>query len=403
MRVAPIVSAVALLALPSCGGGSGSSPTGGGGSSGGVVGGAGPNVQPIVVDPGPAGIYGNGAFTSVTLCAPGTSDCQTIDGILVDTGSAGLRVLSSLLTVSLPRQNDAGGSPVLECNQFQDSYQWGPVVLADVRIGGEQASAAPIQAIGSSAFVVPTSCTRSGLPSQETVESLGANGVLGVGLFRQDCGPACALSGAQNPGLYYSCPSSGCVPAAVGLNQQVQNPVWLFPRDNNGVILQLPPISAAGAPSVSGSMIFGIGTQSNNGLGTALVYSVDGAGEFTTTFQGRSYSSSYVDSGTNGLYFLDSSATGLTTCTDASSFYCPSTPVSLSATTRGANGSSATVDFAVANADALFNTPNFAFDNLGGPAAGTFEWGLPFFFGRNVYTAIELQSTPAGVGPYFAY
>jgi hypothetical protein len=32
-----------------------------------------------------------------------------------------------------------------------------------------------------------------------------------------------------------------------------------------------------------------------------------------------------------------------------------------------------------------------------------FDWGLPFFFGRTVYTAIEGQSTPAGVGPYFAF
>jgi hypothetical protein len=33
----------------------------------------------------------------------------------------------------------------------------------------------------------------------------------------------------------------------------------------------------------------------------------------------------------------------------------------------------------------------------------SFDWGLPFFYGRTVYTAIENQSTPAGVGPYFAF
>ncbi len=356
-----------------------------------------------MVNTGPANNYADGAFTSVTVCAPGTNECQTIGGILVDTGSVGLRVLSSVLTVSLPHQTDASGAPLLECNQFQDSYQWGPVVMADVKIAGEQASAAPIQAIGTSAFGVPTGCSQSGLPAQETVDSLGANGVLGVGLFRQDCGPACTLSGAQNPGLYYSCPSSGCVPTAVGLNQQLPNPVWLFALDNNGVIIQLPSIPTTGAPTVGGSMIFGIGTRSNNGLGAARVYPVNNAGDFTTTFQGQSYPSSFIDSGTNGLYFLDSSTTGLATCPDAAFFYCPPTPAALVATNRGTNGSSAAVNFTIANADALFNTPNAAFDNLGGPNAGAFEWGLPFFFGRNVYTAIELQSTPAGLGPYFAY
>jgi len=40
---------------------------------------------------------------------------------------------------------------------------------------------------------------------------------------------------------------------------------------------------------------------------------------------------------------------------------------------------------------------------LGGPNPGTFDWGLPFFYGLNVYTAIEGQNTPAGTGPYVAY
>jgi hypothetical protein len=61
------------------------------------------NFQSIVVNAGPANNYFNGAFTSVTVCAPGTSSCQTIDGILVDTGSTGLRVLASSMTLSLPQ------------------------------------------------------------------------------------------------------------------------------------------------------------------------------------------------------------------------------------------------------------------------------------------------------------
>jgi len=70
------------------------------------------NVQAIVVNAGPANTYFNGAFTSVTVCAPSTSTCQTIDGVLVDTGSSGLRVLSSALTVTLPQQTDGSGGSI---------------------------------------------------------------------------------------------------------------------------------------------------------------------------------------------------------------------------------------------------------------------------------------------------
>ena len=34
---------------------------------------------------------------------------------------------------------------------------------------------------------------------------------------------------------------------------------------------------------------------------------------------------------------------------------------------------------------------------------GGFDFGLPFFMGRHVFTAIEGQSTSAGNGPYMAY
>jgi hypothetical protein len=32
-----------------------------------------------------------------------------------------------------------------------------------------------------------------------------------------------------------------------------------------------------------------------------------------------------------------------------------------------------------------------------------FLWGLPFFYGRTVYTAVEAQNTPSGQGPYVAF
>ena len=74
---------------------------------------------------------------------------------------------------------------------------------------------------------------------------------------------------------------------------------------------------------------------------------------------------------------------------------------------QGINQTTANVSFTVANVDQLATAnPTFnAFNNLAAPAGDniTFAWGLPFFFGRNVYTAIEAKSTPAGLGPYNAF
>jgi hypothetical protein len=370
------------------------------------------NVQPISVNLGPATgppndrNYVDGAFTTVTVCVPGSLiNCQTVSEILVDTGSSGLRVLASALTVALPQQTDTGGSPIVECLPFVSGTTWGPVQTADMTIAGEHVAALPIQVIGSSAFrTIPAACTAFG-PSEDDLEALGANGILGVGTNVQDCGSACTTTGPSNPGLYYTCPSSGCAVTTESLVKQVVNPVALFATDNNGVIVELPAVSGA-EPTVAGSLIFGIGTQANNGLNSATVYTIDpSTGNFTTIYAGVTYTNdAFLDSGSNAIYFLDSGVTGIPTCNDYTFWYCPASTENLTASNRGANGTTGSVDFVVGNADTLLASGlNAAVNGLAGPNPGMFDWGLPFFFGRNVYTAIDGQTTPAGDGPYWAY
>jgi uncharacterized protein DUF3443 len=396
-----LVSLLAALLLAGCGGDGGDGD--GGGSS--------PpqpaqNIAPIIVDGGPAGIP-DIAFTTLTICAPGsTTNCQTIDHILVDTGSVGLRIISSVLSpgLSLPQQLDANGNALVECARFADGYSWGPVKVADMSIAGEKAASLPIQVIGDASFqTVPASCSSSG-PPENTVPTFGANGMLGVGLFLQDCGAVCAQFAI--PGGYYSCPANGCTPVAAALNKQLQNPVALFASDNNGVVIQLPALPAAGAATASGSLIFGIGTQSNNALGGAVVLTLDpNTRRIVTNFGGTSYPNSYIDSGSSLLFF---GARTFPICTaPASGFYCPPSTQALSATLQGANKATTTVNFTVANANQLFNAnPSFnAFTGIAAPNGdpASFAWGLPFFFGRSVYTAIETRTTPGGTGPYFAF
>jgi len=116
----------------------------------------------------------------------------------------------------------------------------------------------------------------------------------------------------------------------------------------------------------------------------------DGNRNLTVTFNGQAYSGTLVDSGSNGTFFLNAATLGIRTCSVSASFDCPAAPMTDSAITTGTNGNSGTVAFSIANAQALFsNGSNTAFNNLSGPNPGAFDFGLPFFYGRGAYVAIE--------------
>jgi Protein of unknown function (DUF3443) len=471
------VAVFGVLSLTlACGGGSGNSGGGGGGGGGSVPGctvGTGrsasgnpiavsaPNVATITVDGGLPNIpYLNGVFTTVRVCVHGTANCQNIDHVLVDTGSYGLRLLSNsgggeltaALSAALPLEHDsnAPANIVAECAQFSDGITWGPLKFADIYVGGPTPGAGesaktnpgsgslgmPVQIIGDPGFAtVPSACTSFGTP-EDTLSTLFANGIIGVGPFPQDCGDACNLGVGTggNPGFYYSCPSGGCSagtqPAAEAVAAQVWNPVAAFApltagamADNNGDILELPTVPATGLAVNNGSLVFGIGTQNNNGLGNIAVYTGDASANITTNFGGQTFSNSFIDSGSNG-YFFNFPSANVNQCGSNPGFYCPedanSNPESLScsATNIGKNNKSGTIAFGVINLDHFTGPANVsALNGVAGPnnpspgSSGPtgFDWGLPFFYGRNVYTGMiptaGVTSAPPGVptGPFFAY
>ena len=397
-RLRPALLALSCLAAASCGGGDTLS---GGGSGPPPPSGA--NVVSVSATGGPKGESVNVLYATVTVCVPGTTTCQTIDNIQVDTGSYGLRLLAPVVTLALPVSTLSNASAIAECTTFVDGYSWGPIALVDVKISGESANSVPVQLIGDARYPqVPSDCSGSAPTAEDTVAAFGANGILGIGPFAQDCGQVC-VSAIPEPAVYYACSTStDCAASVVPLANQVPNPVTLFATDNNGTILQLPSVASSGAATVTGSLIFGIDTESNNASsGLQHIVSIADTGYMTTVFAGSTLSESFIDSGSNGYYFND---TNLAQCQQSgfSGFYCPSGPVSLSAEIQG--NPSASISFTVSNAEQI-SAADFAYPALGGtnPAPDSFDWGLPFFFGRTVANAIEGYTTSAGSGPYVAF
>jgi Protein of unknown function (DUF3443) len=423
---------IPLMCIAGCGGGGGGGSSGGGGGGGSGTATAGPpNVESMVLDGGPSALTipsVNTAFVSIKVCIHGTSTCQTIDHVEVDTGSVGLRIIAGgssnaggELTIALTPVTDSNSHPLAECLQFADGFSWGSVATADITmpVSMETASNVIVHIIGATSAGDPANASPTCVPfaplvTENTVTSFGANGIIGVGPFLTDCVPG----GSCAPGMpvcqgtqcvpqfsstYYSCPTpTSCAQTTASATQQLQNPGSLFANDNNGVILELPSISSSGAASPPGALlVFGIGTQSNNGLGSATKVPADNqTGFISAMLNGSTLSDSYLDSGSNGNFFVSSS---LPACgapnTPNAGFYCPSATTSENATLG--TGINLAADFDVANANTLFQSGNTTFNNLAGTISDpqSLDLGLPFFFGRNVYTGFYTSSQE----PFFAY
>lgn len=369
--------------------------TGGGGSGSlNILGNEG-NVVSLSVGCG----YINQLCVNVTICAPGGGACETVNNLLLDTGSAGLRVFSSALSASLlsalPQSVDASGKSIAECISYADgTSQWGPVKTADIQLGQEKANQVPIQIIDSSFATAPSDCTNldSAFP--------GYNGILGVSFFKEDCGAGCTT--LANNRIYFTCSGTSCTSSTVALNLQVANPISRLAVNNNGIAIQLPSVGSSGANTVTGYMVLGIGTQNNNTFTKASVFKPDALGYIKTLYNGSTLAA-FIDSGSNGLFFP--APASLPGCgTSLSGFYCPSSIQYFNATQVSAdNSKQQSIAFSVESASVLINTGHRAFSNLGGELNGDFDWGLPFFLGRTVFVGIENKTSNLGTGPLWAY
>ena len=422
-RWAQVVAAVALVSLvAACGGGGsgGNSSSSSSNAANGTlpaspvaqpVAATAVNTVPITVAQGVANVI-NIPTVTVTVCPPGSvTNCQQIPNIQVDTGSYGLRIVSGalnsalLLQGGLPVSTNTAGSQMAECTNFADGYSWGTVRTATIVIGGETANSLPIQVLGDlPSGSVPTGCASGA--EENTASALGANGILGIGVAPFDCGATCAdASTAAQFSNYYACNSnaSSCTPTQIAEASQVTNPVSRFPVDNNGVIVQMAPVSNSGSASATGTLVFGIGTASNNALAAAHTFTTDAYGDLNnSTFNGAKIAA-FFDSGSNAYFFNDST---LPLCGSSfSGFYCPSTGQTRTVTVVGTNGTAVAANLGILSAATLFgNGTAYAFNDLAGQTgvSGGFDIGLPFFYGRYMYFGIDRSAT-GGQSPYVGY
>ncbi|HEX9140062.1 MAG TPA: DUF3443 family protein [Steroidobacteraceae bacterium] len=399
------------------------------------------NVANITIDSFNGNSAGNTAYITIKVCAPGTNNCATIDHVSVDTGSFGLRLLSSAINTynatllsALPNVLTTG-SLLAECGQFGSGYTWGSVRSVDFSVPNtnETVSGLPVQIVGDMEPAPSTCITQSvtgqmlGPNGYTSAANFGANGIIGVGPFPQDC-EACSQTAMPTSNgtsylVYTTCTSttsSTCTASTATLAQQVINPVSDFTVDNTGVIISLPAESGVGTATASGTLTFGIvaGNSANNALGNAKVYLADPlSANVTTVYKSTTDTASFIDSGSNGLYFIDNSITACSA--PAAGFYCPggntspfnaggSSTLTESATFEDYQGNNGTmVNFTIENLNLV---TGWASSGLAGTGtANQFDWGMPFFFGRTVYTALTSQPFAAAnviggnTAPFYAF
>jgi hypothetical protein len=414
------------------------------------------NVATVTVD----GEYNsfNSLFVTVQICQHGsTSNCVTVDHVAIDTGSIGLRVLANSLNTlnatfltNLPTvtatasTNAAVTGPLAECEQFGGGYTWGSVRNVDITISGtnETASNVPMQVIGDLGVSQPTCASQSVTGYQLTGENynnntanpltntyMGGNGLIGVSLFQWDClgctNDAEPLEGtpAMANLAYAVCPDmtgNNCVPTTATLAQQVANPIPTFATDNNGFIINMDAVTstAGSSTTVTGTMTFGIGTQTNNAIGSATTFDADPETEpgiINTTWQGTVYDGLF-DTGSSAFYFTNTTNPAIALCGTTApnnQIYCPGgstatansagTTLNLSAIIQDYSGDaspSSTVNFSITNPLANYTDSTIASDNIGGTVVfNYFIWGMPYFYGHKLYFGIA-GITAAAAPPF---
>jgi hypothetical protein len=349
------------------------------------------NVIPVSVTLGLSGsgvFYPNQSFVSLQICETGKPNCASIDKVLLDSGSFGLRVFDTALSGINLQTTSYQGRSLYQCAVFASGYTQGRVALADMRLGTLKAADLPIQVIDTRPDATPKACAQSGVPAITDPSQLGANAVLGIG-------PLAYESSALRVYYYVMQGDQASVVTGVPNSQLVAQPISRLDKHNNGLILIYPSADGSGASSLDAQMILGLDTASNNATQGAVFFRVSNSGRLSVGFNGKTYDG-MIDSGANHNVF----PTAYWPNCEGTVFFCPETPQSISVSLASYGAAPSTT--------ATFNVLDYRTygslavqPGLSGYSADNKEFilGLPFMYGRKTYISIQGRSTGSVPNP----
>ncbi len=348
-----------------------------------------PNQMRIDVGGGAIENYSNIPLVSVTICQPGTDNCQTVNRIELDTGSVGLRLFSSLTKkLNLPAIKGPANQNIFECTSYGggDSY-WGPIRRADVKLGQEVASNVRIQTWQN----VPNGVSCPIMAAQPEAGQI--NGILGVSFAHDDCADVgtdknCGENAAFH---YYKCIGSRCSPLNNATSLAVSNPVLGLPHDNNGYVIDFPAVPAP-RNSIVGTIAFGLNSRKDNELGPAAAHElpVPANGWFHLKYHGQIYPSRF-DTGADTYDFP--AKFGLPMC----DYLCPDQPTTIHLSVLTGDKINP-FNIEITSPEEILNdsnvqvVPDMANLLLGSP----FLMGMPFFYGKRVFFGLDRGANSPG-------
>ena len=362
-------------------------------------------------------------MVTITICIPNSTQCFAVPNMLIDSGSTGVRIFSSVLPANA--ESLFSGTGQSECYYFAgNNVHWGPVKYANVQMGGETANSIPIMIIDSSYGDGGKACLKqidsaNGTPAGSSgaayldSPSSGYNGILGVKFLMHDCDQGCVTNSNAYP-AYYNCSGTTCTMAAASLNNQVVNPVGFLPHDNNGIVIQFPAVNGLESGPVTGYAIFGIGTQDNNTppadlkvLQSDITDETDDCYAALPAVQAGSKTCSFLDTGSRAYFLAEPRVTTL----DPYGFYQPTSPVVVKATLESYQSNiTKDIQFTFANEESALNSPTAAvFPQLAAQEPGainttnSLDLGIPYYFGRTVYMGFEGKSSTLGHDAFWAF
>lgn len=234
---------------------------------------------------------------------------------------------------------------------------------------------------------VPSYCSGLGRLA-DLMKTSGAKGILGINPMVIESNSNVVMYTGSSGNYSLAIESAGPIP------NLFVNPISAFTQHNNGAIISYPRVSNTANTGVYGTLTFGVGTALNNVIPVS-VNMVTGESSYLGYFGSNENGwpvSGIFDSGTNTLGI---GGYDIPTCANLS--FCPSSPTTVTPSIYNYDGSGTRISLSVqlSSVEGLANYSILPYwGNRLLPSYGQAIYGMPFFYGKNVYLEFYDNSQP---------